>query len=45
VPALPGLAARMLDDACVTGLPEHALVDRFIGRLLGGFGHTAGAID
>lgn len=43
VPALPGLAARMLDDACVTGLPEHALVDRFIARLLEGFGHPAGA--
>ncbi|EGY25180.1 CO dehydrogenase/acetyl-CoA synthase complex, accessory protein CooC [Desulfovibrio sp. A2] len=42
-PALPGLAARMLDNACVTGLPEHALVDRFIGRLLEGFGDAAWA--
>ncbi len=45
VPALPGLATRMLDDACVTGLPEQALVDRFIARLLEGFGHTAGITD
>ncbi|MEG6507170.1 ATP-binding protein [Nitratidesulfovibrio sp. 1201_IL3209] len=45
VPALPGLAARMLDNACVTGLPEQALVDRFIARLLEGFGHTSGITD